>query len=173
MKKVWFFIQKVGGEIVHKILVFAFYHYEYYAMLEEMRHQAATGKVHFLENEAVEIDGVRFLGCTLWSDFDLYGNAYSHAECVRRNLLDYVAIRVFEEGGIRGLSTSDVRLFHLISRNWLTDQLSRPDSLPTIVVTHNAPARGSIADCYAGDPVTTGFVVNLYDVTGQPARHRL
>ena len=144
-----------------------FYHYEYHAILEKMRHQAAAGNVHFLENEAVEINGIRFLGCTLWSDFNLYGNAHYHAECVRRSLLDYAAIRVLEEGVIRGLSTSDVRLFHLISRNWLTDQLARPDSLPTVVVTHNAPARGSIADCYAGDPVTTGFVVNLEEMIRQ------
>lgn len=144
-----------------------FYHHEYHSMLDEMRRYAATGKVYFLENEAVEIEGIRFLGCTLWSDFNLYGNALYHAQCVRRNLLDYAAIRVDEKGDIRGLSTSDVRLFHLISRNWLTDQLAQSNSLPTVVVTHNAPARGSIADCYAGDPVTTGFVVNLEEMIGR------
>ncbi len=144
-----------------------FYHYEYHSILEEMRCRAAAGKVHFLENETVEIDGVRFLGCTLWSDFNLYGNAYNHAKCVRRNLLDYAAIRVSEDGVIRGLSTSDVRFFHLNSKNWLTGQLTQPDSLSTVVVTHNAPARGSIADCYVGDPVTTGFVVNLEEMIDQ------
>ena len=30
-------------------------------------------RVHFLENDAVTIKGVRFLGCTLWTDFRLYG----------------------------------------------------------------------------------------------------
>lgn len=29
--------------------------------------------VHFLDRQSFEMDGVRFLGCTLWSGFDLYG----------------------------------------------------------------------------------------------------
>lgn len=29
--------------------------------------------MHFLENDAVTIDGVRFLGATLWTDFLLFG----------------------------------------------------------------------------------------------------
>lgn len=32
----------------------------------------ATG-IHFLENDAVNIDGVRFLGATLWTDFRIEG----------------------------------------------------------------------------------------------------
>ena len=35
---------------------------------------AAEGtRVHYLENRAVVIGGVRFLGCTLWTDFDVFG----------------------------------------------------------------------------------------------------
>lgn len=37
------------------------------------RAAAAGSHVHFLENDAVVIGGVRFLGCTLWTDLDLWG----------------------------------------------------------------------------------------------------
>jgi len=37
--------------------------------LEALRQAAAGSAVHFLENEAVIVQGVRFLGCTLWTDY--------------------------------------------------------------------------------------------------------
>src|SRR5438445_9723562 len=44
--------------------------------VKRARRQAAEGtNVHFLENRAVELGGVRFLGCTLWTDFALFGEA--------------------------------------------------------------------------------------------------
>src|SRR4051794_31624253 len=34
---------------------------------------AAGSRVHILDNRAVVLAGVRFLGCTLWTNFDLFG----------------------------------------------------------------------------------------------------
>jgi hypothetical protein len=53
--------------------------------LDELRAAAATGagRVVFLERETAIVAGVRFLGCTLWTDFELYGDpgeAMAHAE---------------------------------------------------------------------------------------------
>ena len=38
-----------------------------------LRIAAQKSGVHFLENDQVIIDGVRFLGCTLWTNFKLFG----------------------------------------------------------------------------------------------------
>ena len=41
----------------------------------EMREIAAgSGNIHLLDNDEVIIDGVRFLGCTLWTNFELFGS---------------------------------------------------------------------------------------------------
>src|SRR3954452_19421772 len=41
--------------------------------LGKMAEAAAGSTVELLENRVVVIGGVRFLGCTLWTDFDLFG----------------------------------------------------------------------------------------------------
>jgi len=46
---------------------------------DKLREGAALNNIHFLENDSVVIDGVRFLGTTLWTDYRLRFNrtAYS------------------------------------------------------------------------------------------------
>jgi predicted MPP superfamily phosphohydrolase len=41
---------------------------------EKMKEAVRGSHVHFLQNDQVVIDGVRFLGCTLWTDYRLTGN---------------------------------------------------------------------------------------------------
>lgn len=41
--------------------------------LTRIRQRSKELDVHFLENDATEIGGIRFLGCTLWTDFMLNG----------------------------------------------------------------------------------------------------
>src|SRR6201999_1702107 len=43
------------------------------ALIDEMRESAAGSSIHVLENDELIVDGVRFLGCTLWSDFEFDG----------------------------------------------------------------------------------------------------
>ena len=74
----------------------------------EMRRQAKVQGVHFLDRDEVLVGGVRFLGCTLWTDFALrIDNPGFPGQPVRllsdrhrsmmessRYLADYSAIRV-------------------------------------------------------------------------------
>jgi len=34
---------------------------------------AAPADIHILNNDTLELEGIRFLGCTLWTDFNLHG----------------------------------------------------------------------------------------------------
>ena len=42
--------------------------------LSRLRETSAKLGIHFLENDAVELFGFRFLGCSLWTDFRLHGD---------------------------------------------------------------------------------------------------
>ncbi|HVJ59296.1 MAG TPA: metallophosphoesterase, partial [Burkholderiaceae bacterium] len=44
---------------------------------------------------------------------------------------------------------------------WLDEQFAQPHDGPTVVVTHFAPARGSIAARFAGSPINGCFVSDL------------
>lgn len=48
-----------------------FYGRELRSELDEMKKAAARSNVHVLDREHLDLDGVRFVGCTLWTDFQL------------------------------------------------------------------------------------------------------
>src|SRR5665213_3174302 len=61
---------------------------------EKLRKKAAGSNVHVLQNEAVVIDGVRFLGTTLWTDFNLYGNQPLGIMTAQQTMSDFREIYV-------------------------------------------------------------------------------
>lgn len=116
--------------------------------------------VHFLENDSVEIDGVRFLGCTLWTDFNLFGEDNKHW-CMRdaqRGLNDF---RVIHEGN-RHFSPIDSVVLHEESIAWLEQKLKHePFGGKTVVVTHHLPSMKSVAERYVDDSLSACFASKL------------
>jgi predicted phosphodiesterase len=105
----------------------------------DLRRAADGSSIHVLENDELVLDGVRFLGATLWSDFDFDGvehRALSMRVC-ERAVTDYRLIRHGEED--RLLRAADTRALHLASREWLEDRLADGHDGPTVVITHHAP----------------------------------
>lgn len=108
-------------------------------LIDELRAAAAGSSIHILENDELIVEGVRFLGCTLWSDFDFDG-VDRRAEAMllsERVVNDYGQITVGSDG--RALAPADTRRLHLSSRAWLDQRLRQPHPGPTVVVTHHAP----------------------------------
>jgi hypothetical protein len=48
-----------------------FYRHSLPELTETVKRETEGSNIHLLENSAVEIDGYTFLGCTLWTDFQL------------------------------------------------------------------------------------------------------
>lgn len=117
-----------------------YYHESYPDLIEQLQRQSDGTRVKFLENEEVFIDDVRFLGCTLWSDFELLGrdNAAECMEFARETMNDYFLVT--NTGSGRPLSPEDTIGFFHGSKRWLHEQLSVPFDGTTILVTHNAPS---------------------------------
>jgi hypothetical protein len=108
-------------------------------LISELRRAASPPLVRLLENDEVIVDGVRFLGCTLWSDFDFGGpehRAQSMKVC-ERLVNDYEHITFSPKD--RTLEARDTRMLHVSSRRWLAGRLATPHEGPTVVVTHHAP----------------------------------
>lgn len=145
--------------------------------LLEMRRQAKEHDIKFLDCDEVVIAGVRFLGCTLWTDFRLRidnpglagqpvrllsDRDRSMTEC-SRYLADYSAIRINDpltsnSRGTRRLVPMDTLQIHRRHRSWLRKKLAEPFDGPTVVVTHHAPHRKSLAPRFAEDWASGGFV---------------
>jgi hypothetical protein len=156
-----------------------FYGHMLYETLDAMHRAAAGSFVHALDCADVAINGVRFLGCTLWTDFRLQIDSAGEgkpvvrksdpsramAEC-SRFLTDYRAVRVEDPAtsntlGSRRLEPSDTLKMHRAHRRWLRVKLMEPFEGPTVVVTHHAPDRRSLAPRYREDWVSAGFVSEL------------
>lgn len=131
-----------------------------------LRAAAAGSNVHFLECDAVAFHGVRFLGCCLWTDYQLVPDMRQAAmqECEDR-LLDHRAIRT-PEGMFRA---ADALRLHLASHAWLTAKLDEPFDGPTVVVTHHGPHPGSIHPRYDGQLLNAGFISDLTPLLGKSA----
>ena len=127
--------------------------------LKLMRSAAKECEVHFLEDEAVNVAGIRFLGCTLWSDFEYFGQGVmrkmmSHAE---RNHPDYREITVTGDGHLQALSGQLTLARHQASCAWLERELPKGDPSTTVVVTHHYPNKRSTAPIFSSDALTAAF----------------
>jgi hypothetical protein len=99
-----------------------YYGYSIPEALGELRDGATGSSVHVLEHDEVIIGGVRFLGCTLWSDFDFDGpeqRTLAMRVCARA-VSDYHVIR--SSNGDGAVRPEDTRALHLASRAWLSER---------------------------------------------------
>ncbi len=102
----------------------------------------ADSTIRILENSSFVLNGVRFLGCTLWTDCRVHEGSlgvYGVMQQVARNMRDYQKIRAGT--GYRPWRLSESIGEHLQSVRWLKDQLSETHERPTVVITHHAPLR--------------------------------
>jgi len=150
--------------------------HEYYGahlgMLAELRRMARILGIHFLERDTLILEkhGVRILGCTLWTSFDLYGVCAPQAEAMteaRRHINDFWVINA---GGGSRLEPRDAARLHRTSVVWLDAELATPFAGKTVVVTHFAPHPGCIAPQHKGEPLTPYFVSDLSSLMH---RHRI
>ena len=143
-----------------------FYGYALSDLLGQLRQSAAGTSVHFLENDAVVIAGTRFLGCTLWSDFDFDGEERraGSMSLAGRIVNDFRHIRHEADG--RQLTPQDARSRHLESRDWLAQQLAEPFDGQTVVITHHAPVIRGRPDRALLRAVAGAFASDLSDLMG-------
>ncbi len=159
--------------------------HEYYgrdidAELQQMRDAAADSNVHVLSRDVATIAGVRFVGCTLWTDFQFavreeHGpqvvNIERALKTANQGLNDFSCIELRtsvrsqyrERQQRRLLRAEDTLAMHWVERDWLRRTLETPFKGPTVVVTNHAPSVGSVAPRYERDWLTAAFVSHLPD----------
>jgi predicted phosphodiesterase len=126
----------------------------------ELKRLCAGTNIRVLDNDAVVIAGVRFLGTTLWTDFMLFGEGEERTEALRQALSfmrDFSVIRCGETGEAQFTPADSAALFKHQAA-WLEARLREAHAGPTVVITHHAPSRMSIHPRFAGSPLNACFV---------------
>jgi predicted phosphodiesterase len=143
--------------------------HEAQAMMDAAR-QFEPLPLHLLDCGAQIIDGVRFVGCTLWTDFELHIDTPTGPVSDRdrglgaaaRAMADYRTIRWDDgDGAERRLTPHDTLRLHRLQRDWLGRALAEPFDGPTVVVTHHGPHRGSLVPRFAADWVSAAYISEL------------
>ncbi len=154
-----------------------FYNHYVHTLLPLCRQAAShtQGRVQFLENVSarfiIKDQAVNVLGCTLWTDYELNGDANASMAFATRGLNDHKFI-----GTRTGrFEPADALSRHEHSRIWLHRTLARLEredpKAQNVVLTHHAPSpaflgprRGAIAPAYASDmlPEFTHYPVSAW-----------
>lgn len=119
--------------------------------------------VHFLDDDEVVIDGVRFLGSTLWTDFELFGDREGSMLEGMQSLNDF---RVINEGDWVFSPIDSVNL-HNKSLAFLKIKLAEKFNGKTVVVTHHLPSKLSVAERFKSDALSACFASNLDRLFGK------
>ena len=128
---------------------------------------ARQNGITWLDDASAEICGVRFVGATLWTDYEVYGTDKRAAamEMAGRLMSDHRLISAGDDGGLQtSFSPAHARKAHHVSREHLGAALARPFAGTTVVVTHHGPHARSIAPKFRDTLLTAAFISDLSDV---------
>ncbi|GLK74921.1 phosphatase [Methylopila jiangsuensis] len=130
---------------------------------------AAQLGIHLLiDGEAVVIGGVRFVGATLWSDYEVFGDAKRSRAAAAAHMTDHKVIKI-KSGGYTKWRTSDHLATHRRHLERLGEILETPFDGPTVVVTHHAPHPRSLLEGRSTEPLDGSYASDLSDFI---ERHR-
>ena len=124
-----------------------------------------SANVQVLDNDELTVDGVRFLGSTLWTDFELLGQQ-KRAQVIAESLkyvVDFRKIRM----GVAFLTPEQTIDLHRDAIAFLEARLESPFTGKTVVITHHAPHSNSVHPRWTGSLVNAAFVSDLTRLMGK------
>ncbi|MFA7503353.1 MAG: metallophosphoesterase [Burkholderiaceae bacterium] len=140
-----------------------FYGSDLVSTYASLREGARGTPVRILERDEWIFQGVRFLGCTLWSDHRIHADEQARE---RGLAMATEMVRDFSRIGLE--PGSDERLSPAIAQRlcdesvaWLEQRFAEPHEGPTVVITHFAPSLQSIHPRFADSPLNACFVSDL------------
>ncbi len=142
-----------------------YYDGEFHRVQRALQDSAAGSHVTVLDCQELILNSMRFLGCSLWTDYSLAPREKLDdvIERSRRYNPDHQAIRM----GENAFSPEDAIALCRRHRLWLDARLAQPFNGRTVVITHFAPHCGSIAPQFHNHPDNPGFIVDLDHLMGQ------
>lgn len=152
--------QYIQGPVIYVPGNHEFYGAELHGIRAELKRRAG-GRVRVLDNDGIEIEGVRFIGSTLWTDYKLYDTGPEMAFAMREaklHLLDHQCIRCAPHVSF---SPSQALGLHRESVAWLAGELAKSFDGKTVVVTHHLPSMQSVAERFKTSPLSAAFASNL------------
>lgn len=128
--------------------------------VKELKQLCAGTHIHVLDDDELVLKGVRFLGTTLWTDFNLFGEDEGRVAAIGEALAlmrDFSKIRTGDAPEATFTPDDSAGLFK-IHAGWLESKLAEGYPGPTVVITHHAPSRKSIHPRFSDSLLNACFV---------------
>lgn len=124
--------------------------------------------VQILDNDELvfEQDGVRFLGCTLWTDFLLFEEA-NKSTAMSDGQLFLNDFHVIQEEDKKPFTPAHSIELHEHSLTWLKVKLDKPFNGKTVVVTHHLPSARSVVERFKRSLLSACFASELDHLFGK------
>ncbi len=126
--------------------------------------RASFHGVTVLDNETVDIDGVRFFGATLWSDFE--GRSQACMDHIRRSVGEFLLVKkrcadVNGETALKKFQPEDA--LQEFDRSLAALRQSRDDGFTgqMVVITHHAPSFKGLNALHKGNGLDGAFASDL------------
>jgi Icc-related predicted phosphoesterase len=148
-------------EVIYVLGNHEFYREATPKLIDKLREKSKGTNVHVLENDSISIEGVRFLGCTLWTDFELLNDLNVSMAAAQRQMNDYARIRISPQ--YRKILPSYTVLWHKRSKDWLRREIESSTEESLVIVTHHAPSINSIPGEFKNDQLAAAFASNMDD----------
>jgi predicted phosphodiesterase len=147
-------------------VIYVLGNHEYYGRafpkhINDLKQLAEGTNIHILENDRLFADGVTFLGCTLWTDFKLFGEPKIAGYQATHTMTDYRRIRVSPQ--YRKLRSLDTAVIHAKSLRWLCEEVEKlkDNEGKAVIITHHAPSQHSVPECYRDDILSAAYASHL------------
>jgi Icc-related predicted phosphoesterase len=150
------FLKRVSTDYTSVVIVAGnheFYHGRFPEAYDWLREEAARyPNVHFLQNSSVVIDGITFLGATLWTNMNKQDPTTLHL--IENMMNDFRLVKRGAQHNYRRFSPQDAVQEHLKTLAYFKEALAAPGKY--VVVTHHAPTALSIHPQYKDDTIMNG-----------------
>jgi len=136
--------------------------------LAQLRGLCEGTQVRLLHDDEAVLDGVRFLGTPLWTDFLLFGSGPGRdaaVEAAGRFMRDFQRIRLAEDAP-ELFTPDDCAARFQGHAAWLQERLAQPFAGATVVITHHSPSPRSIHPRFEGSPINACFVSRAEHLLG-------
>ena len=155
----WLTTHFSGQPVAYVLGNHEFYGAQLPRLTEKLAAKAAQTSINVLENKTMELGGYRIFGATLWSDFNLLGDALAGAAAASDGMTDYKRIRHWPSH--RKLTPRHTREVHADTVAHLETFLRAGDPRKTLVVTHHAPSVASLSLGWRADPLSSAYASSL------------
>ena len=150
--------------------VYVLGNHEYYRnaiprLVSKLTSRNSGTNIHLLDRSEVVVGGVRFAGCTLWTDFELGNQRLAAMITAGESMTDYKKIRRSPE--YRRLWPSDTAGCNAADVLWLRGVFQSDEPEPLVVVTHHAPSPRSLFPGTEGDLLNAAYASDLESLVAE------